>query len=290
MEPTRIKDCKNLEGGDYEDSAEETKVEVAEPDEGHSSHVSNFAKVPTIVDPCSQLERKEEISQKVMHTSLRQPDDDVLVAPKTHVTPTVNALRSSSFLDRKLAIANRRSKKTPPDDASNALSISGSTCVKEKVTSANRSAPVKVRATLNQGAQRASGSAGVINETLGLDIAETALVAPPLDEHPLIATLVDDPALVTDSAPPTADASAPLTSATASVLDLEAERKAMRQHAYLASFVAATIVGSVVVAVVLLVNRRGSNSASPSPTLVPLQPSANLMSTPSPKCLLCNPR
>ena len=116
----------------------------------------------------------------------------------------------------------------------------------------------------HQGAQRASGSAGVFDENLGLDIAETALVAPPLDEHPLIATLVDDPALVTDpAAPPTADASAPLTSATASVLDLEAERKAMRRHAYLASFVAATIVGSVVVAVVLLLNCQGGNSHRP---------------------------
>ena len=102
MEPTGIKDCENLEGGDYKDCAEETKVEVAEPDEGHSSHVSNFTKVPTAVDPCTQLAGKEEILQKVMRTSLRQPDDDVLVAPKAHMTPTVNALRSSSFLIRSL--------------------------------------------------------------------------------------------------------------------------------------------------------------------------------------------
>ncbi len=59
---------------------------------------------------------------------------------------------------------------------------------------------------------------------LGLVCVETSLVAPPLEDLPVFATLVDEYARIEDPSP----AIAPLTSATASVLDLEGKKDRLR--------------------------------------------------------------
>ncbi len=94
-------------------SEEETDVEVAEPDELHSSSVSSYTNKIPALEPCNQSVRREEISihnptnGRVTRTSLRQPDDDAVVVPKVRAKPTA---ASHSFLDQKIVNANRRSK------------------------------------------------------------------------------------------------------------------------------------------------------------------------------------
>ncbi len=151
MEPIRVG------GGDYEDSKEQTQN--AEP-----------VKTATTLEPLSQLTALPgRISVDNPTTSLRQPDDG-LVAQNARSTPSshVSTLRKSSFLDKKLAIANRGSKEKETTISVFEKATTGSKVLEAKLAIANRSNAVRERATRNRMARRASEGGAFLTQKLAM--------------------------------------------------------------------------------------------------------------------------